>query len=166
MDQMRWIVRRWVVFYFSKEFGFKIFWFLAWTIIQCNLIMVITGLTSRNSKDWRTCEEDGLKVRLLGWSNEKHCCHLLSITSTFLRNWKERDHKVVALGSPSKLNGCSNHVLQQNWKGTPFKRYSTKTIEQTSKFTENITKAELCCLAQRFGNRLYILQSLHIWVMQ
>ena len=53
---------------------------------------------------------------------------------------KERDSKVVALRIPSKLSRCSNHVLKENQKGTPFRRYIMKAIEQTSKFTENITK--------------------------
>ena len=31
----------------------------------------------------------------------------------------ERENKVVAQGNPPKLWGCSDHVLKQNWKGTP-----------------------------------------------
>ena len=58
-------------------------------------------------------------------------------TSLQILNFKKGDNKVVALGNPSKPSGCSNHVLKQKIeKGTPFKRSITKSIEQTSKFTE------------------------------
>ena len=40
--------------------------------------------------------------------------------------WR-KDTKVVTWGNPSKLSGCSNHVLKQDWKRTPFKRYITVT---------------------------------------
>ena len=39
------------------------------------------------------------------------------------------------------MQPSTSHVLKQNLKRTPFRRYITKAIEQTSKFTENIAKS-------------------------